>query len=100
MFNLGRCNDVDVVLLDGFGEILRHGVFDRLCTRRPLAVGAKMGVNHATRCLARAKARNSHLACQFAIGDVDVVFEGGLVDRHFYLYFVAFKLLDRALHEC
>ncbi|MFM2181675.1 MAG: hypothetical protein RIR54_969 [Actinomycetota bacterium] len=70
-----RRDDVDVVLLDDLSEVLRYGIFDRLCTGRFLAFATEVGFDDASRSLAGTESGDSHLSRQLAIGHLDVLFE-------------------------
>ena len=95
-----RCgDDVDVMLLDGFSQIFRHGVFDGLGPRGALAVVTEMRFNHPTWCFAWPEARNANLARQLAVGHLDVLVERRFINRNVKFYFVAFERLNGALHE-
>ena len=99
VLDLRRGDDVDVMLLDGFSQIFRYGVFDGLGPRGALAVVTEMRFNHPTWCFAWPKAWNANLARQLAVGHLDVLVERRFINRNVKFYFVAFERLNGALHE-
>ena len=94
--DLGRGDQVDVVLAHGLGEVLRDRVAQRLLAGRG---DADAGLEHAARRLAGAEPGQPDLAGDLAEGRVDVLVELGLVDVDRQLDLVALEGLQRALHR-
>ena len=94
--DLGRGDQVDVVLADGLGQVLRDGVAQRLLAGRS---DADAGLEHPARRLAGAEAGQPDLAGDLAERRVDVLVELGLVDVDRQLDLVALEGLQRALHR-
>ena len=74
--DLGRGDDVDVVLLDRVGQVAGDGVLQGLL---PGGREADAGLQDPPRRLARAEAGEPHLAGDLAERDIDVPVELGLV---------------------
>ena len=94
--DLGRRDQVDVVLADRLGQVLRDGVTQRLLAGRG---HADARLEHAAGRLAGTEARQPDLPGDLAEGRVDVLVELGLVDVHRQLDLVALQGLQRALHR-
>ena len=92
-----RCGDeVDVVFADGLAEVLRDRIAECLFAGR---ADADSGLEHATRRLAVAEARQLHFPGDRAEGLFDVFVELGLVDLDVQLDFVPLEGFDRRFHR-
>ena len=94
--DLGRGDDVDVVLLDGVGQVAGDGVLQRLLAGRRQA---DAGLEDAAGRLAGPEAREADLAGDLAERHVDVAVELRLVHLDRQLDLVPLEGLDRALHR-
>ncbi len=94
--DLGRRDEVDVVLAHGLGQVLGDGVLQCL-----LAGGADAdaGLEHPARRLAGAEPREADLTGDLLERLVDVAVELGLVDRDRHLDLVPLEGLHGAVHR-
>ncbi len=94
--DLGRGDEVDVVLAHGLREVLRDRVVECL-----LAGGrdADAGLEHAAGCLAGAESGQPDFLGDLAECLVDVAVELGLVDGHREFDLVSLEGLERTVHR-
>ena len=94
--DLRRGDEVDVVLADRLGEVLRDRVAQRLLARR---ADADAGLEHPAGRLAVAEARQLHLAGDGLERPVDVAIELVLLDLDVQLDLVPLEGFNRTLHR-
>ena len=94
--DLGWCDDVDVVRLDGFHVVLRQRVTQGLLAR---GFGTEARFEQLPGRLAGPEAGNTHFACQLLERAVDGSFEFVGRDSDVQFDLVAVECLDRALHK-